>query len=53
MMDKLLILEDDRPMNLALKLYFEKAGYVVYPGWVSEVRARARAQILERRMWIC
>lgn len=44
MMDKLLILEDDRPMNLALKLYFEKAGYLVYPAF----RASEAAQILEK-----
>lgn len=44
MMDKLLILEDDRPMNLALKLYFEKAGYVVYPAF----RVSEAAQILEK-----
>ena len=44
MMDKLLILEDDRPMNLALKLYFEKAGYVVYPAF----RVSEAVQILEK-----
>ena len=44
MMDKLLILEDDRPMNLALKLYFEKEGYLVYPAF----RASEAVQILEK-----